>query len=165
MENVSGDLFKFQDTVEALNTDVAKLAVENSKLKDEVKKTNVNTEEARSNFVRKQGSFIQDSLYKIIRPKAFGAYVNRCDMSLTLVASTDAVELICFNFPNLNIKKDICGYDVEARRAASHHITETMMRVPKLPVFSWLRAYDHPLSIREILASEVDEDTAFKELD
>lgn len=39
-------------------------------------------------------------------------------MTLTLVASTDAIELVGLNYPDLNIKHPNCGYD-EATRERS----------------------------------------------
>lgn len=86
-------------------------------------------------------------------------------MALTLVASTDVVELICFDYPNLDIKKAIYGYDEEARRVASWRLDEAMMRLPELLVLTWLKACDHQLSVEKILAFEVDENPAFKDLD
>lgn len=49
---VGADLTKSQHRAVVLDVDVARLAVENSKLKDEVRKINVDAEEARSNYVR-----------------------------------------------------------------------------------------------------------------
>lgn len=55
MAMVRADLSKSQDRAGALDADVVRLAVENSKLKDEVKKINIDAKELRSNFVRSQG--------------------------------------------------------------------------------------------------------------
>lgn len=40
-----------------------------------------------------------------------------------------------------------------------------MIRVSELLVLTWLKACDHQQSVEKILASEVDEDRAFKDLD
>lgn len=63
---VREDLAKSWDRAATHDAYVARLAVENSKLTDELGKVNVDAEEARSNFVRSQGPLIQASLYKII---------------------------------------------------------------------------------------------------
>lgn len=65
MPLVRADFTKYQDRVATLDTDVARLEVENLKLKDEVRKVNVDDEEARSSFIRNQGSLIEALSYKI----------------------------------------------------------------------------------------------------
>lgn len=86
-------------------------------------------------------------------------------MTLTPVTSTSVVELIILGFLELNIGKDMYGYDEETQRSTSHHLSEAMIRVPDLPLLTWLKSCDHLLSPKEILSSEVDKDLAFKDLD
>lgn len=105
------------------------------------------------------------TLYKVIRAKAFGRYFSQCGMTLTPVVSTNVMELIILDFPNLDIRKDIYGYDEEARRNAFCHLAKAMMCVLELPMLNWLKSSDHLLTSKEILVADVNDDPAFKELD
>lgn len=51
------------------------------------------------------------AMYKVIQSKAFRYYVNSCRMALIPLTTTDVVELINLDFPNLDIKKVEYGYD------------------------------------------------------
>lgn len=108
-------------------------------------------EESRSHLIPSQGPVIETTLYKIFCTKVFGGYVNRCGKVLIPVATTNAMELISLDFSNLD--------------SASQLLAEAMMRVPELPLLTWLKSSDHLLLAEEILFVEVDEDLAFRELD
>lgn len=62
-----------------------------------------------------QGLVLEAFLYKLIRFKAFGHYVNMCEMSLMTATTTDAVKVISQDFPDLDLKKPEYGYDEEDR--------------------------------------------------
>lgn len=102
-----------------MDVENARLATDNSKLKEELEVTKAVAKVARS-----QSSVIEAILYKIFHTKAFGDDVNRSGMAFTPLATTDEVELISLDFPKLDIKKDIYGYDKEARRLAGRHLAD-----------------------------------------
>lgn len=114
--------------------------------------------------MRSQGPVIEVALYKIFRTKAFGRCVNQYGMALTPVVTIDRWKLINLDFPDLDIRKDIYGYDEEARRSVCRHLAEAMMRVLELPLLTWLKSSDNLLLTKEILSAKVDVDTLFKDL-
>lgn len=89
----------------ALDANVTKLAIENSKLKDEVKRLMTTLMRRNPTFSRAGDHSSRHSCIIVFYSKAFGAYVNRCGMTLTPITLTDIVKLICFDFPNLDIKR------------------------------------------------------------
>lgn len=86
----------------------------------------------KAQFVQLQGPGLQATLYKVIRLKAFGLYVNSYGMALTPVATIDKVELVRLDFPNLDIRNSKYGYDEVSRDKASWLLVKTMVRLPEL---------------------------------
>lgn len=116
-------------------------------------------------LIETQGPLIQASLYMIIHTQSFGRYINWCGMALTPIASTKAVELISFNYPDLNIKNANFGYDSEAKEKVGWLLAEAMMRASDLPFLEVVKLSDQPLTVEDVLKIEVDKDLMFRELD
>lgn len=83
-------------------------------------------------------------------------------MALTLVVSIDVVELICLDFPMLDIYKAGYEYDKEVKDKGSWQLVEAMMQVPNLPMLEQLKSRDHLLIAEEILHAKVGEDPTFR---
>lgn len=48
---------------------------------------------------------IEASLYKLVRTQAFGDYKSACANALNPAVTTDAIEMINLDYPELDIKK------------------------------------------------------------
>lgn len=81
------------------------------------------------------------------------------------MASTNDIERIKLDFPDLDIHKTEYKYAEEVKNKASWQLGKAMMRVPNLLMLEWLKSSDQLLTVEEILNAEVHEDLTFKELD
>lgn len=108
---------------------------------------------------------IEVNLYKFVRTQAFGEYINGCADSLNPAATTNAIELISLDYPELNIKKAMYRYDEGAREKAGWLQVEATLKVLELPFLEQLKGVDHILSVDKVLRIDVDEDRIFRQLD
>lgn len=61
--------------------------------------------------ISSRGSLMQATIYKLLRTKAFGYFVNVCGNAINRVATIDAIELINLDFLDMDIKRSDYGYD------------------------------------------------------
>lgn len=67
------------------------------------------TSNLRAQVTASQGPLLQVTIYKLLRTKAFGEYVNACEDAINPLMITDAIELIILDFLELNIKRSDYG--------------------------------------------------------
>lgn len=97
--------------------------------------------------------------------KAFGEYVNNCGDDINPLATTNAIELISLDFPDLDIKKSDYMYDATTREQSRWHLAKAMLPVPELSLLELLKSSNHILKVEKVLKSEVDEDKMFRYFD
>lgn len=97
---------------------------------------------------------IKALLHKLVRTKAFGEYISACADVLNLATTTDAIELISMNYPELETRKTMYGYNKEAKERAGWLQAEAMVKIPPLPFVEELEKMDHILSMEEVLYVE-----------
>ena len=115
--------------------------------------------------IKSQGHLLQAFLYKLIGSTTFGEFINSCDEVINLLATTDAIDLISLDHPELDIKKPEYGYDSEVREKVNWRLAERLLKSPKFPLLTSLKAVEHVLSVDEVLKSKVNEDLMFRDLD
>lgn len=158
-----------------MSTKNARLASDLTRAKDKLARVTFETrrrEEAlkvektsRAQVISSQGSLMQATVYKLLRTNVFGEYVNAYGSAINPLATTETIELISQDFPDMDIKKSDYRYDKAAKEQSGWHMAEAMLRVSSFPLLDSLKSNDRILSPKEILKSEVDEDSMFMDLD
>lgn len=59
----------------------------------------------RAQVISSQESLLRATVYKLLRTNNFGEYVNACGSAINPLATTEAIELISLDYPDLEIKK------------------------------------------------------------
>lgn len=160
---------KDSEVLSAENVRLASIMTQTSddlaKVKSEVEEVKAKLQSLQKLLITSQGPMIESSLYKLVRTHAFGDYISACGNVLNPAATTDAIEMISLDFPELDIQKALYGYDEEVRKWAGWLQAEAMLSLPELPLLNHLKSVDHILSADEVLSMDVKEHKMFRELD
>lgn len=125
LEALSAENARLASTLAQSSKDLAKVKAKVDMVKSEL-------EPLHTLAVSLQGPMIKASLYKLMRTQGNGNYVNSCTNALNLVAMIDTVELISVDFPELDIRKTLYGYNEEARKKFGWLQVKAMLRVPNM---------------------------------
>lgn len=176
IDSLRDDLSSSQENYSMLSSENGRLVGELSKANEELvhlvtmAKKNEDTweskiENLRSQMLASQDPLLQAFLYKLIRTNTFGEYINACGEAINPLVTTEAIELISMDHPDLDIKKPDYGYGKYTREESGWCMSEEMMKTPSFPLLDVFKACDHVLSVEAILSSKVNEDLMIKDLD
>lgn len=104
-------------------------------------------------------------LHKLVRTEAFGDYISSYADALNPAAMTDAIEMVNMDYPELDVKKAMYGYNEETIERVGWFQAKAMVKIHPLPLVEELEKIDHILSVDEVIRVEVDEDEIFRDLD
>lgn len=93
------------------------------------------------------------------------ATIYMCSNAINPLATSEAIELISLDFPDVNVKRPDYGYDKAVRKESGWRLVEAMLHLPEFSLLESLKSSDHILMADEVLKSKVDKDKMFLDLD
>lgn len=81
------------------------------------------------------------------------------------LVTTNSIDLIFLDHPELDIKKPEYGYDSDVRERVNWRLAKRILKSVEFPLLISLKGVDHMLTAEEVLKSETDEDFMFRDLD
>lgn len=122
-------------------------------------------QEFRARVVSAQGPLLQSFLYKLTRSAALEEFLNSCGDVINPLATTDSIDLISLDHPDLDIKKPEYSYDKDVRKQVNWRLAERILKATDFPLLNSLKDVDHLLTPKEVLKLVVDENLMFRESD